>query len=117
VWDGEMGDTQKGSAAADLLAWVLLGLVGLFCYGVWVGGRAAYESVAGEQLSLVECTSAAGRQLFFGLTTSGVSKHWGSKTMTAYPSKQKIRVDDTATCVEREVTEAEALRFQASNGG
>lgn len=103
--------SQRGDG--DVAGLIALAVLGLFVYGIWTGAKMLWQDVAGSTPAHVEC-HGGGRELYSGLTTNGVSQtwNWGAKTLTDYPTGQKIRLDTSATCVERELSTAEVKRLQ-----
>lgn len=98
-------EPSGGEMVAGAFGFGLLLLVG---YGLWVGAESLWTEVIESTPTHVEC-HADGREVYSGLTTDGVSGGglWGKKTMTDYVTNQKIRIDHSATCVERELTKPE----------
>lgn len=91
-----------------------LGLLAFVGYGMWLAGQSIWRGLAGDTPAYVQCY-AAGAEVYSGLTQNGLKTRWKSKSVNDYASGRKISIDDSATCVEREVTKAEAEKFRAAN--
>ena len=103
--------TVRGNG--EIAGLIGLAVIGLFVYGLWVGGKSLWHALVGSTPAQVEC-HVDGREVYSGIAVDGVSGGtWSSKTLTDYATGRKIKLGAAATCVEREMTKAEAEKLRA----
>lgn len=80
-------------------------------YGIGHVGKAVWQEIFPGP-TLVEC-HAGEKGIYSGVAVDGVSSSWGSKTLTEWGTGQRIRIDSSATCVERVLSEKEVKQLRA----